>query len=232
MPSMIRVAILALNVAVVSAAAQPDGRRVRLSVDTFHVSSVVEGRPAAPDTLIQSLMSVRWNGQPVLLQVYRQKDFGGGVVLDSLWMLPHSLEPLRHSRRSSHIAADVRFLKNRITGQIVWSNGTMQAVDTVVTGPVFDAGASDLVARALPMKLGATSDITLFVPGYGPNPMRIVVSRHDTIRTRRGGSRAAWQLTGHIGGEPLMTWVAADNRDLLELVAGNPAAPSMRYTRH
>lgn len=224
--------IAALHVAAEALMAQPDGRRVRLSVDTFHISRVVDGKWAAPDTLIQALTSVRWNGQPALLQVYRQKDFSGAPLLDSLWMDPHTLEPIRHSRRASQIAADLRFANGRITGRVSWPNGATQAVDTVVTGPIYDAGASDLIARALPMRAGAISTLTLYVPGFGPNPMRIVVTRQDTLRMRNGDTRGAWLLRGDIGGEPVTMWVAADNRDLLELIAGDPAAPSMRYTRH
>ena len=231
MPSRAARSLIALVAAACSNASQPDGARVRLSADTFHIARSVDGRPAPPDTLFQSLLSVSFEGQPALLQVYHQGDFTGGVVLDSLWMHPRTLEPIRHSRRSSQLVAHVSFSSGRITGRVSRPNGATQIVDTLFRGRIYDAGASDLVARALPLIDDRTVHLTLYVPGYGANPMRIAWSGRDTIRTRKGILRAAWRLTGSIGGEPLTMWVAIDNRDLLELVAGDSAAPSVKYTR-
>jgi hypothetical protein len=226
--SLIVVALVAAHQAAI---AQPDGARVRAGVDTFHISRVEHGRPVAPDTLVQALLSVRWNGQPALLQVYRQRDFSGGAIVDSLWMHPRTLEPLRHARRSSYLAADLRFTKGRITGTIRWPDGRRHMVDTIVAGPIYDAGATELIARALPLTPGETAHLTLYVPGYGVNPMKVALAGEDTVRSHRGVARSAWRLTGSIGGEPVTMWVATDNRDLLQLVAGEPTAPT-KYVRH
>ena len=200
-------------------------------MDTFLVTRFEDSRVVQVDTLVQELLVSRIGDSRALLQVYHQRDFSGKQFVDSLWMDSATLEPKLHRRTAATSTVDIAYNAGRITGRVGLDGEPIRQIDTLVATPVFDGAALDLVARALPLDLGSTAVLRIYVAGVGVYPLRMTAIGRDSVMTRAGVQRSALLLSGTFGGAPLSLKIASDDQTLLELIDGPPGQPNLRYQR-
>lgn len=140
--------------------------------------------PAGHYTSIRTPVTLA--GREALLVVQR---LSGGRSLDSIWVAPRTLAPLKHVGRAGANTVDVTWEGTRVTGS--WTNGTTtHTVDTTLARPAFDQSVAPLALEALTLVPGYRARIVTFDAERGPGWIDIEVRGEATMPGSRG--RRVW----------------------------------------
>ena len=212
--------------------AQPSAERLRFGADTLEVSEL-EGTVRHRLALaVQTTSRTTVDGRPALLQVFEQQDEAGPRTTDSLWVSFPGLEPLRHRRHGTASTVALEFGAEAITGRAGVAGRPVVPVQDGRPATFYSAGATDLVARAMPMRAGATLEAPFYVSGAGFTTITYTVAGEETIALRDNRTRPAWRVELRWSGSDGVTRVYVDRetRDLL-LIADDSGGRALRYAR-
>ena len=145
-----------------------------------------------PDTVVPAgrytsvTTPVRLGGRDALLVV---EELSGGRSLDSIWVAPRSLAPLKHVGRAGGTTMDVTWEGTRVTGSWTDTAGT-HSVDTTLAEPAFDQSVAQLVLEALPLVPGYRARIVTYDAAHGPGWIDVEVRGEATMPGSR--DRRVW----------------------------------------
>lgn len=226
---------LALLLALLAARAlpaQPSAERLRFGTDTLEVSEL-EGTVRHRLALaVQTTTRTTVDGRPALLQVFEQQDESGPRTSDSVWVSFPALEPLRHRRHGTASTVALEFGEDSITGRAGVAGRPVRPVQDDRPPTFYHAGTTDLVARAMEMRPGATLEAPFYVSGAGFTTITYTVAGEETIALRDNRVRPAWRVELRWSGSDGVTRVYVDRetRDLL-LIADDTGGRELRYAR-
>lgn len=214
------------------AAQSPTAAPLRFGSDTLEVSELEGTLRHRVALAVQTTSRTTVEGQEALLQVFEQWDEAGPSTTDSVWVAFPSLQPLRHRRHGTASSVALEFGSDSIRGRAGISGRPVRNVSEHRPATFYSAGTTDLVARAMPMRAGATLEAPFYLSGMGFTTITYTVAGEETIALRDNRTRRAWRVELRWSGLPGVTRVYVDRetRDLL-LIADDTGGRELRYAR-
>jgi hypothetical protein len=166
-----------------------DGSVVEDGTRRYEQKAETQGRTIEL-TSTRMVSESEWEGRPALLVVESSEGAMGSAV-DSTWVDPQTLVPLRRTIRQGEANITLAFTDDAVTGEIQAGPQTLP-VDVQTEGAVFSSGpALELGLSTLTLEPGTTASIQLFEVLEGKvKPFRVEVQEAVTVETPAGSFQA------------------------------------------
>ena len=208
-----------------------NGRLVRISTDTMHITRIEGGheRPGG-----QAISAVHGGPGDVLVLLYRY-ELPGNVRRVTLTRLDReSLRPIEeiHDYGSGDTLI-VRYGQGGAIAERHRGGSTQSYAPDTAARRAFTSAAIDLVFRALALRpLYETELPVYFMALNRTERVRVRVRGSQTLQTRSGGSVGCWWLEAEFpGGAVEQFWIAKKSRDLIRILAHVSPDTLERYDR-
>ena len=190
----------------------PDGRLLRLGVDSLAMYLVQGTDTTRTGTLRDELSVVHEDGRELLRRVYISIDRVLGTRVDTLVDVRAALRPVRHRSHTDRAVEVIDFAAGRASGWLRLANGDSVAVDAAADA--FNASSFDLVLRASPLREGWEATIPTFYP-----PTRAVMAlRARVVGVEHVAQERCWRVQAEFGGTPVTFWIGQTSRALRQQV--------------
>lgn len=146
--------------------AQVDGGRIRPGVGRFRMSAVANGEERELGTLTQEVAPVEEGGRQLLRMVMSMKSPAGNGV-DTSHVDARTLAPVRLRAHNAEGTISIDFNGVKVLGNKVSAGGQVQPVAQSTAAPAFDASMIDFLVTALPLSLGYTARLPIFMIEQG-----------------------------------------------------------------
>ena len=192
-----------------------DGSAVENGTQRYEQKAETQGR-AIELTSTRLVTESEWEGRPALLVVESSEGAMGSAV-DSTWVDPQTLAPIRRTIHQGTATITLAFTDGAVTGEIQAGPQTLP-VDVQTKGTVFAGGpALELGLSTLPLEAGTTSSIQLFEVLEGKvKPFRVEVQEAGAVATPAGSYEAnpvaLTPLDGSTGGQTIYVETAEPHR--------------------
>jgi hypothetical protein len=186
----------------------PDGRLLRLGVDSLAIYLVRGADTTRTGTLRDELSLVRDGDLELLQRVYVSIDRVLGTRVDTLVDARTDLRPVRHRSHTGRAAESIDFAKGRATGWLRLSNGDSVPVDAAAEA--FNASSFDLVLRASPLHDGWEASI----PAFLPNTRAVTPLRARVVGVEQVDAERCWRVQAEFAGTPVTFWIGQTSRAL------------------
>lgn len=186
----------------------PDGRLLRLGVDSLAMYLVQGTDTTRTGTLRDELSVVREDGRELLRREYISIDRVLGTRVDTLVDVRADLRPVRHRSHTDRAVEAVDFAAGRATGWLRLANGDSVAVDAAADA--FNASSFDLVLRASPLRDGWEAT----VPAFHPTTRAVMALRARVVGVEHVAQERCWRVQAEFGGTPVTFWIGQTSRAL------------------
>ncbi|HEX6695002.1 MAG TPA: hypothetical protein VF035_09925 [Longimicrobiales bacterium] len=146
--------------------AQVDGGRIPTGVARFRMSAVANGEERELGTLTQEVAPVEEGGRQLLRMVMSMKSPAGNGV-DTSHVDARTLAPVRLRAHNAEGTISIDFNGVKVLGNKVSASGQVQPVTQSTAAPAFDASMIDYLVTALPLSLGYTARLPIFMIEQG-----------------------------------------------------------------
>jgi hypothetical protein len=212
------VATLAVGALPALAAAQrptsgPDGRLLRLGVDSLAMYLVQGTDTTRTGTLRDELSVAHEDGRELLRRVYVSIDRVLGMRVDTLVDVRADLRPVRHRSHTDRAMEAVDFAAGRASGWLRPANGDSVPVDAS-SADAFNASSFDLVLRASPLRDGWEATI----PTFHPTTRAVTALRARVVGAEHVAQEWCWRVQAEFAGTPVTFWIGRTSRALRQQV--------------
>jgi len=193
---------------------QPDGRRLRLSVDSLDVYVVQLGQSRRTGFLIDRLDTVRVNGETMLRRVYRTTDSVLGSSVDTLVDSFATLQPQRVSSRSNRATERLDWQLDRVVGVVEEPDAPARSIDSPRPTGWYSSASFDLILRASPLADGYKISVPTFSGRQGSHVLTANVARSEVVE----GYGDTWRIEADVAGLPVTFWISKSSRRLVRQI--------------
>lgn len=193
------------------------GTRITPDTSTYRLFLSQQGQEREIGTLRQEIAVIREKGQPALRRVNAINSPMMGTRTDTVIMHRTTLAPISHRSSDMRRAIALDFRGDSIRGSMTPAGGAAQPIAYRSEPALFDAAASDLVLRALPLTEGYAVELPVYLhEGGGKNTMAARVVGSETVTGPDGRVTEAWKVEGKLAGQTVTSWFAKESRDILK----------------
>ncbi|MGH7588892.1 MAG: alpha/beta fold hydrolase [Gemmatimonadota bacterium] len=203
-----------------------DGAAVEGDTRSYQQKAETQGRTMEL-TSTRMVMESEWDGRPALLVVESAEGAMGSAV-DSVWVDPQTLTPIRRTIHQGPAVITLAFADGAVTGEIQAGPQTLP-VDVRTDGAVFSTGpALELGLSTLPLEPGTGASIQLFEVLEGKvRPFRVEVKEPETVVTPAGSFEATPIAVTAADGSPDGQTVYVENAEPHRVVKVDATLPAM-----
>ncbi|MDX1622959.1 MAG: prolyl oligopeptidase family serine peptidase [Gemmatimonadota bacterium] len=200
-----------------------DGEKVEPASLTYAQTVETGGRTIDLEAT-RTIAETTWEGEPALVVVDRAESPMGSAV-DSTWVDPGTLVPIRRSIRQGPATIEILFDGSAVTGTIEAGPQTLP-IDASGEGVVFaKGGALEAGVPTLELEPGEAVTVELFDPLAGKvKAYRLEASAAESVETPGGAFETVrHELSALDGSETQTIWVATDPGRVVRVKADLPA---------
>ena len=146
--------------------ARVEGGLITPGVSRFRMSASANGEARELGTLTQEVTRVNEGGRD-LLRMVMSMDSPAGDGVDTAYVDAKTLAPVRLRGHNTSGTISLDFNGAKVLGNKVDADGKVQPVTQTTEAPAFDASVIDFLVTALPLSLGYTARLPVFMVEQG-----------------------------------------------------------------
>jgi len=203
-----------------------DGSVVENDIRSYEQKAETQGRTIELAST-RTVTTSDWEGRTALLVVESAQGAMGSAV-DSTWVDPQTLAPIRRTIHQGPARITLAFADGAVTGEIQAGPQALP-VDVQTDGAVFSSGpALELGLSTLPLEPGTSASIQLFEVLEGKvKPFRVEMKEAETVETPAGSFEAVPVALTPIDGSPGGQTVYVETAEPHRVVKVDATLPAM-----
>src|SRR5215208_5270996 len=165
-------------------------------------------------TQTETLTSARLDGRPTLLDVL-VFDTPRARTVDSSWIDPETLKPLRFRSHNAARSVTLEFAADRVHGQTTPADSAPVSVDRRFGVAPFEWNVLALAVSALPLRPGYCASLPVYSDrSGGVSWYRVQVVRDTTIERKSRGPESVWEVLARpdSAGPQARYWISRKHR--------------------
>ncbi|HVE32765.1 MAG TPA: hypothetical protein VNC18_04360 [Gemmatimonadaceae bacterium] len=193
---------------------QPDGRRLRLSVDSLDVYVVQLGQSRRTGFLVDRLDTVRVDGETMLRRIRRTADAMLGNSVDTLVHALATLQPRSVRSYSDRGTERLDWQTSRVVGVVEEPESLERTIDSPLPGGWYSSASFDLILRACPLADGYGVAVPTFSGHQGSHVLTAKVTGSEDVE----GHGETWRVEADFAGLPVTFWISKSSRRLVRQI--------------
>ena len=195
--------------------------------------TLTRGESSRPfGTQTETLTSGRLNGRPTLLDVLIF-DTPRARTVDSSWIDPETLKPLRFQSHNAARAVRLDFSADRVRGQTTPADSAPTTYDRKLGVAPFEWNVLALAVSALPLRPGYCADLPVYTDRLaGVSWYRVQVVGDTTIERKTRGPEPVWEVVARpdTAAPEARYWISRRHRVVSRVLVSEPGI-SILYAR-
>jgi hypothetical protein len=192
---------------------QPDGRRLRLSVDSLDVYVVQLGQSRRTGFLVDRLDTVRVDGETMLRRIRRTADAMLGNSVDTLVHALATLQPRSVRSYSDRGTERLDWQTSRVVGVVEEPDSPARSIDSPRPEGWYSSASFDLILRACPLAEG----YRVAVPTFGRAGSQVLTATVTGSEVVEGHGET-WRIEADVAGLPVTFWISKASRRLVRQI--------------
>src|SRR5215210_1987554 len=183
-------------------------------------------------TQTEILTSARLDGRETLLDVL-VFDTPRARTVDSSWIDPETLKPLRFRSHNAARSVTLEFAADRVHGQTTPADSAPVAVDRRFGVAPFEWNVLALAVSALPLRPGYCASLPVYTDrSGGVSWYRVKVVGDTTIERKSRGPESVWEVVARpdSAGPQARYWISRKHRVVSRVLVSEPGV-SILYAR-
>lgn len=194
--------------AAVRSSVRPSGDRLTTGAWTYRMRSGAEGMERDLGTYRVSVRRA-FGPSGSTWRIVQRTDLTGApsAIVDSAWLEPESLRPLRQSSSSPRGDLELRFRDGSVRGERTAPDGTVEEISEELAPGTYAASVEAVLMQALPLRQGSRIELPLYSDTRGAVPWEVEVTGSETVVLESGTSLDTWVVSVRVGSLEAIRWV-------------------------
>ena len=182
-------------------------------------------------TQTETLTSGRLNGRPVLLDVL-VFDTPRARTVDSSWIDPETLKPLRFQSHNAARTVRLDFVADRVRGQTTSADSAPTFLDRRLGVAPFEWNVLALAVSALPLRQGYCARLPVYSDRSGVSWYNVRVVSDTSIQRKSRGPEPVWEVVAQTNSAAPQAryWISRRHRVVSRVLVSEPGI-SIMYAR-
>lgn len=188
---------------------RPAGERVTTGRWTYEMQVKTDGGGRRLGTYRLSVKSVPGSPARRRWRVVQRTELAAGrsTIVDSVWLAPESLRPLRRVSRSPRGRLELHYGPGEVRGERRSPDGTFEPTEARLPPGTYSASVVDVLVQALPLEEGLQVKLPLYDDTRGVVTGRARVAGSETVELADGERVEAWILSVRVGRRAATSWI-------------------------